>query len=251
MEGRGKIDRDIWGYRSSLRTRSYTYLKHPLQFLTLYSYRLWWFKITMGCCSASRYIYYSSDFTWVSCVVSPQRAGLFKSLWEAARSLMMLTWSAALQRKSLGCLMDSNVKEEMKRREEAGKKLMEKGERRGGCRKKKRWGKRKEMAIRGMTEQIQERQRRCVSILHPQWELRPAGWVVFLPPSSFIMFIQQLNVALCSREKSLHPAQVASVGWPYSDKQLAQHRQRHTRFCLSYTALDLGRHTHSKTIDCI
>lgn len=138
MEGRGEIDIDIWGNRSSLRTRSYTYLKHPLQFLTLYSYRLQCFRIIMGGCSASRYIYYSSDFTWVSCVVAPQRAGLFKSLWEAARSLMMLTWSAELQRKSLSCLMDSNVKEETKRREQAGKKLMEKGARRGGCGKKKR-----------------------------------------------------------------------------------------------------------------
>lgn len=47
----------------------------------------------------------------------------------------------------------------------------------------------KKMPIRGMTEQIFERQRGSVSILHPQWELRPAGWVAVLPPPPSIVFL--------------------------------------------------------------
>lgn len=69
---------------------------------------------------------------------------------------------------------------------EERKRVMGKGEKEG-----------KKMAIRGMTEQIQERQRGSVAILHPQWELRPAGCVAFLPPPSIVMFLQQLNAALC------------------------------------------------------
>lgn len=68
-----------------------------------------------------------------------------------------------------------------------------------GERKEERWVRRGEekakMAMSGMTEQIEEGQRGGVSVLHPQWEQRPAG-CVSIPPS-FIMFLLQLDVALC------------------------------------------------------
>ncbi len=98
-----------------------------------------------------------------------------------------------------------------------------------------------------MTEQMWDWQKGSVSILHPQWELRPAGCVASPPPPpSVIMFLQQVNVALCGQEATLHSAQVALVGRPLGDKQLAQHRRRHTGFYLSYAALDLGTHTHTE-----
>lgn len=53
----------------------------------------------------------------------------------------------------------------------------------------------RKMVIRGMTEKICASQRGSVSLLHPQWELRPAGCVC-IPPSS-IMALQRLDIALC------------------------------------------------------
>lgn len=155
------------------------------------------FEIIMRGCAASQHIFNS---------------GLFTSLWEAARSL---TWSTELHRKKgLGPLMELKCErgEELKRKMDGGKKGCGWGERR------RDEGKKEKKAIRGMTGQIRE----SVCILHPQWELRPAGCVAFLPPppppspSSLLphVFTAAPRRPLWPRDATAPAAQVASVGRP-------------------------------------
>lgn len=68
----------------------------------------------------------------------------------------------------------------------------------------------RKMVIRVMTEKICASQRGSVSLLHPQWELRPAGCVC-IPPSS-VMALQWLNIALCGWEGD-HCTQLRRHRW--------------------------------------
>lgn len=61
---------------------------------------------------SSHCMYYSSDFTRVSCAASLQHAELLKSSEAGAHLLMMLTWSEGMHRKRLCFLMDSSMKVE-------------------------------------------------------------------------------------------------------------------------------------------
>lgn len=160
---------------------------------------------------------------------------------------MMLAWSTEMHRKSLCHLMALSVKGEGAEEKE---RQIENGGRRG---KRGMGGKEKWQLVGWPSRYIGDREG-SVSAFHPQWELRPAGCVAFfphsIPPPTLHRvpgwFLQWLNVALCSREAPPLPAHMTLVGSSYGDKQLAQHWWCHTRCCLSYTAMDLGTHTHGK-----